>query len=128
VTAGGKGVAAAYWQAAVLHAGTGIIVDGAHPAAAGEPVEIYGTGLGIANPPVPAGTAAPLPPAQTGATPQVLMGSKRATLLFSGLTPGTAGLYQVNAMVPSGLPAGRVPVVWQVGSVNSLSFGTIAVR
>ena len=91
-------------------------------------MEIYGTGLGITNPPVPAGTAAPLPPAQTVVTPRVLMGSKQATLLFSGLTPGTVGLYQVNAIVPSGLPAGRVAVVWQVGSVNSQSPGTIAVR
>lgn len=116
------------WQAAVLHAGTGIPADAAHPAVAGEALEIYGTGLGATDPPVPVGTAAPIPPAQTVITPQVMFGSKPATVLFSGLTPGLVGLYQVNVIVPSGMGAGRTSVTWVSGSTRSDSVGTIALR
>jgi uncharacterized protein (TIGR03437 family) len=126
VTSGG---AASYWQAAALHAGTGVPADAAHPAVAGETLEIYGTGLGATNPAVPAGTPAPLPPARTITTPQVRIGSRPATVVFSGLTPGMAGVYQVNAIVPSGLPAGRFLVTWQAASTTSSdSIGTISLR
>jgi uncharacterized protein (TIGR03437 family) len=105
-------------QAAVLHGGTGILVDAGHPATAGEAIEIYASGLGSTTPVVPAGTAAPAdPPARTSVIPTVNIGGKAAQVLFSGLAPGLVGVYQVNVIVPDGLRAGDNFVSIQVGTV-----------
>jgi len=54
--------------------------------------------------------------------------SAAAQVAFSGLTPGFAGLYQVNAVVPSGIAAGdTVPVVLSVAGQTSPAV-TMAVR
>lgn len=34
------------------------------------------------------------------------MGGVNVPVVFSGLTPGTVGLYQVNVQVPAGMPTG----------------------
>lgn len=39
-------------------------------------------------------------------TPQLTLGSTQLNVLFSGLSSGFAGLYQVNARMPSSLPSG----------------------
>jgi adhesin/invasin len=58
----------------------------------------------------------------------VTIGGKAAQVTFSGLTPGYAGLYQVNAVVPSGITTGdAVPVVLSVAGQTGLSV-TMAVR
>ncbi len=116
-------------QAAVFHANTGIPADQANPAVAGEILEIYGTGLGPTEPFVAAGNPAPASPlARTLVTPEVLIGNSPATVVFSGLTPGFAGLYQVNAVVPSGLRPGQYVVRWRVATATSSGFGAITVR
>jgi len=95
-------------QAAVLHAGTSILVDDAHPAKAGETLEMFGTGLGVTDPSIPAGQAAPANPlAIAKVTPVVSINNVEAQVLFAGLAPGFAGVYQVNFVVPAGLKAGR---------------------
>jgi uncharacterized protein (TIGR03437 family) len=58
----------------------------------------------------------------------VLIGGKAAGVEFAGLTPGLAGVYQVNAKVPSGLRPGRHVVSWRIRGVTSDGCGTIAVR
>ncbi len=61
-------------------------------------VTIYCTGLGAVQPPVPTGAAAPFQPLSvTTAVPVVMVGGNPAQVLFSGLAPGLAGVYQVNA-------------------------------
>jgi adhesin/invasin len=83
------------------------------PAAVGETIVIYCTGLGAVTPAVAAGSRAPL--ATTANTVSVTIGGKAAQVAFAGLTPGYAGLYQVNAVVPSGITTGNaVPVVLSV--------------
>ena len=102
----------------------------AHPAAAGDVIEIYGTGLGAVTPPVPTGMRPPGPPnqPQTVTTPIVTIGGIPATVLFSGLASCCVGLNQVNVMVPAGTPAGNtVPVVLSIGGVTSNTV-TIAVQ
>jgi len=48
---------------------------------------------------------------ETTATPTVQIGGIPATVLFSGIAPGTAGEYQVDLQVPTGVPAGdAVPI------------------
>jgi uncharacterized protein (TIGR03437 family) len=50
----------------------------------------------------------------------VQIGGVQATVLFSGLTPGYVGLYQVNAQVPAGASAGNsVPVAVTTGGASS---------
>ena len=72
----------------------------------GETVLIYLTGLGPVIPPVTAGAAAPTTPLSQAPIPSVRIGGQIATVVFSGLTPGAAGLYQLNVTIPSGVTAG----------------------
>lgn len=82
------------------------------PARRGDVVVIYCTGLGAVNPAVKEGAAAPANPlARTVTVPSVSIGGQAAAVEFSGLTPGFAGLYQVNARVPQNItPGNAVPV------------------
>ena len=112
-----------------FHANSATPADRAHPAAAGEILEIYGTGLGATDPSVPAGFPAPAsPPARAFATPQVLIGNVPAQVPFAGLTPGLAGVYQVNAIVPAGLRSGTQVIQWRIGANVSSNPATITVQ
>jgi len=100
------------------------------PANIGETIVIYCTGLGAVTPAVKEGQPAPaLPPfSQTVNPVTVTIGGQPAQLIFSGLTPGFAGLYQVNAVVPPGITTGdAVPVQLSVAGQTSPPV-TIAVR
>jgi len=100
-------------QAVVFHAGTRILADESHPAAVGEKLEMYGLGLGVTDPLVAAGIASPVSPlARAVQTPHVQIGGLDATVTFAGLTPGLAGVYQVNAIVPAGVPSGLQSLFW----------------
>jgi len=105
------------------------VFDGSHPASPGEVVMIYCTGLGpVSNAPAP-GQPAPTsePLAHTSATPRVMFGDLQGEVLFSGLAPGSIGLYQVNARVPSSVvPSNAVLVRIAVGDSVS-NQATIAV-
>jgi uncharacterized protein (TIGR03437 family) len=92
------------------------------PVLAGERLQIYATGLGRATPggsqsapPLPTGDIAPAggnPLYETVLKPEVTIGGLPARVDFSGLTPGAAGLYQVNVVVPAAVAAGDdVPLV-----------------
>jgi uncharacterized protein (TIGR03437 family) len=106
-----------------------VVVDGNAPAAAGDVVVIYCTGLGQVSPTVAAGQPTPLSPYfQTVNPVTVTIGGKNAGVLFAGLTPQYAGLYQVNVTVPAGVtPGNSVPVVLQVAGQTSPPV-TIAVK
>ena len=57
-----------------------------------------------------------------------MIGGQPAQVLFSGLTPAFAGLYQVNAVVPSGIAIGdTVPVTITVAGQTSQTSVTISV-
>jgi uncharacterized protein (TIGR03437 family) len=99
------------------------------PAHVGDTIVVYCSGLGAVNPGVTDGAAAPGQPlSSTLTSPQLTIGGQSAPVSFAGLTPGFAGLYQVNAVVPSGVPSGAaVPVTLNIeGQTSPLT--TIAIQ
>jgi len=68
------------------------------------------------------------PLAETVSPVEVLVGEKRAQVLFSGLTPGFAGLYQVNAILAADTPTGdTVPLAISITGQSS-NVVSIAIR
>ncbi|MBI3934462.1 MAG: hypothetical protein HY316_07190 [Acidobacteria bacterium] len=116
-------------QGAVLNANNSANST-ANPAARGSTIQIFATGLGPTSPAVLAGVPAPSSPpfSLTTTTPQVLIGSKTATVVFSGLAPGFVGLYQVNAVVPNDVVPGSAVTLQIVTGGQTSSTVTIAVN
>jgi adhesin/invasin len=87
----------------------------------GDVVQIYATGPGTYKNAVTDGGAAPSNPLnETRSTPQVFIGGVPATVSYSGLAPGFAALWQINATVPlQTFITGRVPVVVYMDGVAS---------
>ncbi len=86
--------------AAAIHV-DGRLITRAAPAAAGEWVAVYLTGLGAVNGTIAAGQLAPLSPLYlTKATVRALVGGVDAEVAVACLAPGFFGLYQVNLRVP----------------------------
>jgi uncharacterized protein (TIGR03437 family) len=106
------------------------LVDCRKPAIAGRTVvQIFCTGLGpVTNQPATGAPSPGSPLAETIAQPTVFIGGARAEVQFSGLSPGSVGLYQVNALVSQFAERGNeVPVVISIGGVESNTV-TIAVQ
>ncbi|HTS27524.1 MAG TPA: hypothetical protein VMH81_16725 [Bryobacteraceae bacterium] len=91
---------------AIRHATDNSVVTTANPAKVGETVSIYLTSMGAVSPAVTAGTAAPSSPLSQTVLPDVFIDGQQATVSYSGLAPGLAGLYQLNVTIPSGVTAG----------------------
>ncbi len=102
---------------AILHANYQL-ANTSNPAAAGETVQIFCTGLGAVSP-TPADGEGASGSSMTVATTTVTIGGVQAAVSYSGLAPGFVGEYQINAQVPSGLPTGNQPVVVSVGGTQS---------
>ena len=86
----------------------GSLISAASPAAGGEIIVIYAAGLGRTTPDTTSGRVAPAA-AEILAAPQMqvmLAGTSvpPANILYAGLAPGFAGLYQINLKLPAGLP------------------------
>ena len=98
-------------------------------AAPGSVIQLFATGLGAVDPPVEAGQpAGGSPPSVTVMTPVVLVGGVPADVLFSGLTPGFVGLYQVNIRIPEAAPVDdTVELQIEIGGQSS-NIATIAVQ
>lgn len=118
-------------------AGTGQLVamnqDGSlnsstNAAVAGSIVTLYATGTGSTNPATVTGaiqTEAAAPFLKTTVT----LGGKDAPVVYAGTPAGVfSGLTLVQAIVPSGLTAGAVPVVLTSGSASTTQTVTISVK
>jgi trimeric autotransporter adhesin len=88
------------------------------PAKAGDILTIYGVSFGPTNPSVAPGVA---PPAVGNATnaPSVQLGTTAVSSLYAGVSPGTAGLYQLNIQIPAGLADGDYPIVLNLGAFST---------
>jgi uncharacterized protein (TIGR03437 family) len=99
------------------------------PASAGSIVSFYGTGVGAMTP-VPSDgsiTSASLP--SLALPVAVTIGGVEAEVQYAGAAPSLpAGVVQINARVPTGLPEGDVPVVVSVGGLRTTRAVTVAVR
>ena len=85
-------------------------------AQAGDTVELYGVGFGPTTPTVPAGKRF------SGAAPidskfSLYINHVQVTPSFVGLS--SAGLYQINVTIPSGLGEGEVPIHAEVGGMRT---------
>lgn len=96
------------------------LITASNPARRGQNIILYANGLGPVNNTPPTGEITPSQPfANTVATPTVTIGNAPATVLFSGLTPGSIGLYQLNVTVPANAPTGLQPVVITTNVLSS---------
>lgn len=105
------------------------MADSAKPAQRGQAIVIYCTGPGAVTPSVVLGAAAPSSPLAATVNPvEVVVGEKKAQVLFSGLTPGFSGLYQINAVLAADTPTGEAVPLTISTSGQTSSIVTIAVR
>jgi uncharacterized protein (TIGR03437 family) len=103
-----QGFAPGVGPAAALHADYSF-VSLQNPARIGETLQLYVTGLGAVTPPVADGAAGAVNPLSIViASVGVFVGEQNASVTFQGLAPGFAGVYQVNFVVPPGVPSGQV--------------------
>ncbi len=101
----GGGIAAARDQ-------NGAVVTAANPVKRGQVVSLFMNGLGpVTNGPASGEFASTTALTYTKAQDTaVTIGGQPAQVLFTGLAPSFPGLYQVNAIVPTGISAGTVPI------------------
>ena len=85
-------------------------------AKAGDTVELFGVGFGPTSPVVPAG-AAYVGSAPTTNPVTLIIGNRSLSPSFAGET--SAGLYQLNVTIPSGLGSGDVSLQASVGGVQT---------
>ncbi len=116
-------------QGAILIATTAELAAPGTPASRGGYVSIFCTGLGpVTHQPATGSAALVTPLSYTLTAPTVTIGGVPALVSYAGLAPDFAGLYQVNAIVPSGIsPGNTVPVVISIGGIASNTV-TIAVQ
>ena len=95
-----------------------------NPAAPGEAVTLYLSGVGATDPPLDTGREAPAaePFARAALPATATIGGKSARILFLGMAPEFVGLGQVNLVVPEDSPRGdNIPVVITVDGQASNS-------
>ncbi len=108
--------------AAALHNSSALPVTASNPAAPGEYVQLYCTGLGATH--ASAGLHV------TTLAVQLYLGSPAVPVpvVFSGLAPGFTGLYQVNFQIPTGTPSGSALPLYIVAGARTSNAVTLAVR
>jgi uncharacterized protein (TIGR03437 family) len=100
------------------------------PARPGDILTIYGVSFGPTNPAAVPGTP-PTGAAQSIYPASVTLGSLSldpSAILYAGVSPGTAGLYQLNIRVPASIADGDYPLVLTLGSFATPSGGFLTVK
>jgi uncharacterized protein (TIGR03437 family) len=102
-----------------------LVPNNSTPAAPGETIVLFATGLGNTVPAFPPGQIVPAT-APLAAPATVTIGGMPAAVTFAGLIE--AGVYQVNATVPASAASGDNPVTVQVGGYTSPGGVFVTVR
>ena len=124
---GGKGQARAINQDGTAN-GDGSIT-GTAPAATGTVIQIWASGLGPVDPPISTGTIAPASPLSRATLPvTATIGGRSARVTYAGAAPGMVGVYQLNLLVPIGVPSGANRLVLYAGDNSSQDEVTIEVK
>ena len=90
----------------------GSAVTEASPAAPGEALVMVAAGLGLTDPPVADGAAAPATPlANALSVPSLTIDGAPAAISFAGLQPGAVGIYQIKFTVPAGARNGDLTLI-----------------
>jgi len=101
-------------------------IGASNPAVRGQSIALYANGLGpVANTPASGDPASLTALSQTPSIPVVTIGGVAAPVSFSGLTPGLAGLYQINVTVPSTISAGTQQIIVSIGGQTSKPSGIV---
>ena len=101
-----------------------------NPARIGDTLQIFAAGLGLVEPSVETGAAAPSS-STVRSRVRVTIGGVEVPVVYEGLAPGFVGLYQINVSLPSTvIPGDEVPIVIRQNGISSNpnSEATIPVR
>jgi uncharacterized protein (TIGR03437 family) len=91
-------------------------VDASNPIRPGDTISISATGLGLVMPFVASGQPGPTDPLAVAAiTPIVKVGGQPMPVTFAQLSPGSVGIYQVDASVSVDLPKSTTEVTLEPG-------------
>lgn len=117
-------------SAAVVVNQDGSLNSPSNPAPRGSFVTLYGTGQGQIDRALATGQLAGATQLSRAVLPVgVTIGGRSATVSFAGMTPGFAGLLQVNAVVPPGASTGpQAPVELTIGGIATGQNATLAVE
>ncbi|HXA51358.1 MAG TPA: CHRD domain-containing protein [Candidatus Acidoferrum sp.] len=107
-----------YPTAAVLKNANYSLITAANPARAGDTLLVFCTGLGQSTPPVATGQLVASDAVARTATVTATLGGRPATVVYSIVSPGFTGLYQVAVTVPAGV-TGPAILQLQMGTVSS---------
>ena len=106
-----------------------------NPAAKGSVIVLYATGEGQTTPAGVDGKPAVVPIPKPVQSVTVIFGGpggifvQSPQVLYAGSAPGeTAGVLQVNVLVPANAPSGNVPIGISVGNQKSPDWLTVAIR
>jgi uncharacterized protein (TIGR03437 family) len=94
----------------------------------GEVLHIFATGLGAVTPAVDDGAAAGSQTLSNGVVaPNVFLGVRQLSLLFSGLAPGLAGVWQIDALIPADASTGpEIPLMVMHGIISNTVLISVA--
>jgi uncharacterized protein (TIGR03437 family) len=100
------------------------------PAKPGDVVTLYATGLGVTNPVTETGEIPASANAITGDLQVTDAGTAlaKSDILYAGVAPGNAGLYQINIRLPKTIAAGDQPVTVTVNGSSSPAGGYLTVK
>jgi uncharacterized protein (TIGR03437 family) len=96
----------------------GSLVSKTAPAAPGEVISLFGSGLGPVTPGLIPGVV-PTEASSLATVPTATCGGTAATVTAAVVVPGTAGVYQLNVQLPATATTGDQPVVIRTGTTDS---------
>jgi uncharacterized protein (TIGR03437 family) len=97
------------------------------PAQSDHVVTVFMTGLGETNPVFEAGEIADQAAAAI-AIVRVFVNEQEVDVIYAGVTPGAAGLYQVSFRLGSNTPTGKVPIRVQADGFSTPAGGFLTVE